>query len=228
MQALRLRNGMQKSSERSVHARNLQQRSCSPIKLADNTHTNEEMQEPDATMMEVELPSPAFLSDGRDGCGCFRKDQGVPFHQEGSAVGRDTLASGRGRPTRPSSMENLPENTLAQDMAQLSVQERNDVFEEIHGVDGVVEESPEFVEDKLARMKEEIQKIVHREAYNKAVLLAPTRVHSQQFCLMFLRSTKFDAKAAAAKIVAHFDFKSKLFGAEKVNFVYRIVTGFVA
>ena len=194
--------------------------------MAENIH-KEEMED-DATMMAVELPAPGFQTEGRDGCGCFRQNQGVQFHQEGSAVGRDTLAGGRGRPKRPPSMENLPENTLAQDMAQLSVQERNTMFEEIHGVDGVVEEGPEFVEDKLARMKEEIQKIVHREAYNKAVLLSPTRVHSKQFCLMFLRSTKFDAKAAAAKIVAHFDFKSKLFGAEKVKFVHRIVTSFVA
>ena len=174
------------------------------------------------TMIEVEQQtfniSNTMSYDGCGGCGCVPQDSVGRLHQSGSAVGRDTLGgAGSEIGERRAAFDDETVKTIGEDMAKLSVSERNDVFEEIHGVDEIIEERPDFVDDQISKMKEEISKIVHKEAYNKAFLLAPTRVHNKNFLLMFLRSTKFNSKAAAAKIVCYFDWKYKLFGAEKVS-----------
>ena len=86
------------------------------------------------------------------------------------------------------------------------------MHEEIHGIVDIPDEEPEFVENCLKQMDDEIQKIKKRAAYNKAHFLAPTKVKCPEFRLMFLRATSFDPRAAAKRVVMHFQNKAELFG----------------
>lgn len=113
-----------------------------------------------------------------------------------------------------------PTLSLGKELAKLSFQERLVITEELHGVQSgaiVEEEDPSFVQKRVHALYEEIQRIRpnQKEDYRKACFLAPTKYHRNlSFDLMFLRSTKFDAKAAARRIVDHFRYKVQLFGPE--------------
>ena len=90
---------------------------------------------------------------------------------------------------------------LARDLASLSMQERVHILEDIHGVASVPHEDPEFVENCLVQMENEINQLKRKDFYSKALFLAPSRVKDAAFRLMFLRATDFDPSRAAKMIV---------------------------
>jgi hypothetical protein len=47
-------------------------------------------------------------------------------------------------------------NLLAQEMRSLSVEERDRLCEEIHGVAGIIEETPELLKTKLGQMRKDL------------------------------------------------------------------------
>lgn len=110
------------------------------------------------------------------------------------------------------------ENRLAEELNALTVQERNDVYDEVHGVNEVIQETPEFVADSLEKMRLEISKISKpkRRALNRAIFLKPSLEHDDKFHLAFLRSVRFDTTEAAKRICNHFEHKIQLFGEEKL------------
>ena len=57
---------------------------------------------------------------------------------------------------------------LTRELGKLTADEREKLYEEIHGIVDIPEEEPEFVENCLKQMDDEIQKIKKRAAYNKA------------------------------------------------------------
>jgi hypothetical protein len=79
---------------------------------------------------------------------------------------------------------------LASELDQLSLRERERVFEEVHGVAPIQEEDLDFVTNCLLQLEEEIGFIRRKQAYEKAVFLAP--VKDRGLRLMFLRSVSFD------------------------------------
>ena len=105
---------------------------------------------------------------------------------------------------------------LAKDMRQLSTEERNEAFHDIHGVSDVTEESPEFINDRLERLEVEISKISMKVAYRLAESMNPDYVSNRKFRLMFLRCDRFDPRKAAARLVSHFEWKLELFGPFKL------------
>ena len=105
---------------------------------------------------------------------------------------------------------------MTRELGKLTPDEREKLYEEIHGIVNIPDEEPEFVERCLSQMEDEIQKIKKRAAYNKAHFLAPTKVKCRDFRLMFLRGTSFDPRAAAKRIVTHFHNKAELFGKQNV------------
>ena len=105
----------------------------------------------------------------------------------------------------------------ASELAQLSAEERNIVYEDIHGVLDVRHEHPEMIDRKLEEMKIEIRKVKERSAYNKALFLAPSKISRPAFHLMFLRAEMFNPRRAARRLVSHFHYKALLFGREKVS-----------
>lgn len=105
---------------------------------------------------------------------------------------------------------------LASEMNSLSLQERDHVYDEIHGVANLVEETPLFLHVKLDELQEEIAKIRNKPAYDRAMAIGPNYVQDPAFCLPFLRAKSFNAKLAAAQLVAHLDVKQEFFGTNKL------------
>lgn len=115
-------------------------------------------------------------------------------------------------------------------MNQLTIMEREELYEEIHGVEQIIEESDEFVQKKLEEMDFELNhKIVHNPAYVRAMMLHandekkgdeegrpgdrfPHHVTNRKFRIMFLRSEKFDAPKAARRLVRFLEGKLQYLG----------------
>jgi hypothetical protein len=110
---------------------------------------------------------------------------------------------------------------FVKELNDLSLAERERVYEEIHGVASAIDESsPDFVSQKLEELEQELQKMsrkrVNGSGYHMAHFLAPQYVKNRDFRLMFLRADHFSAPAAAKRLELHFDWKLKLFGIEKL------------
>ena len=121
--------------------------------------------------------------------------------------------------TTPQTMQPRPEETLAlvaTELNQLSLEERERVQEEIHGVASLVAEDKQLVSRRLIQLNIEIGYIRKRSAYERALFLSPGLVLDEDFRLMFLRADNFDPRKAAQRMVNFFEFKLDLFGAEKL------------
>lgn len=123
-------------------------------------------------------------------------------------------------------MEDIPEsnpspdgidNLLNEELYNLSLDERGQVFDDIHGVSDDIEETPQLISESLQRVDDELRLINDKYAYDFAYALDPKYVKNRVFRLRFLRATSFDAKAAALRIVQHFEIKMELFGKDKLS-----------
>ena len=86
-------------------------------------------------------------------------------------------------------------------------------------------EEPQFVQDSLANLNNELSNINHNDkvAYEQVLEQSqrqanPSEVYvmSDSFKLSFLRADRFNAKDAAKKIVGYFQIKKELFGVENL------------
>jgi hypothetical protein len=125
-----------------------------------------------------------------------------------------TCGGGKAPPETPAKTDG--DALLAQELNQLSLEERERVYEEIHGVAEAVEETEDFVKEKLEQIQEEIMKIRKRAAYDKAFFMSPERVKDRAFRLMFLRAECFHARKAAKRLVLFFHHKLEFFGLERL------------
>jgi hypothetical protein len=103
---------------------------------------------------------------------------------------------------------------LALDMNKISPNEREKVYDDLHGVSGVVDETPELVASCLAELEREIAKIRDRDAYIAAASKDSSYTTSRTLRLKFLRAEHFDSKNAAARLVVFFEKKLELFGSD--------------
>ena len=106
---------------------------------------------------------------------------------------------------------------LADELNAMSVQEREKVYEEIHGVDSDTPESPELISSYLRKFDVQLSHIKNKPAYDLAYQLNAGFVANDKFRLMFLRSTQFQVNAAAEKLVSYFEYKLDLFGPNKLD-----------
>lgn len=106
---------------------------------------------------------------------------------------------------------------VADEMNKLTFQERELVYEDLHGVSRPQEEFSDIIAQQIQETRKELANLRVKSAYNKAVFLNPDYVDSDEFTLMFLRSCKFDPKQTANKIVDHFKYKMELFGYDNVG-----------
>jgi hypothetical protein len=104
------------------------------------------------------------------------------------------------------------ENLLVRDLNNLSLTEREKVYDDLHGVSGLVHESPELVASCLAELELEIATTRRRDAYTAAARKDSSFTHSRTLRLKFLRAEHFDSKKAAARLVGFFERKLELFG----------------
>lgn len=101
---------------------------------------------------------------------------------------------------------------IAEELGKLSLEEREKVYEDVHGVSHLVEETPELIEESLELMEIEIHSIRQKDAYDQAKLLSNGFVTNRKFLLGFLRAESFNAKKAAARFTKYFKCKLEMFG----------------
>jgi hypothetical protein len=107
---------------------------------------------------------------------------------------------------------------LAQAMAAMSVDEREQSIFDVHGVSDVIHEEPSFVRAKLEDMEMELSKITRgKEGYMQAEAQNKEYVICHKFRLKFLRAEIFNARLAAVRLVRFFEEKKKLFGPDKLT-----------
>ena len=103
---------------------------------------------------------------------------------------------------------------LSSELNSLSLQERGSIYEEIHGVDSEIEETPQLVAESLQLMGAALQLQVPalRDLYNQARQINPDYVDSHSFWLQFLRAEYFVAPKAALKLCRFLAGKVEYFG----------------
>jgi len=106
---------------------------------------------------------------------------------------------------------------ICKEMNELSLQERERTFDEIHGVHPIVNETPELIPLAIQQFQWTISQIQHKPAYLLAREQSESYVTSPQFALMFLRSTSFDVPTAAQKCVDYCQGKLDLFGVDTLT-----------
>jgi hypothetical protein len=108
--------------------------------------------------------------------------------------------------------QKIVENVVAQEINQMTLKEREVVYEELHGVARVVEETPEFVAQRLQALDQALREISSKPAYDQAESICHEYVNAPKFRLMFLRAEYFDPKKAAIRLVKFMEGKLKYFG----------------
>jgi hypothetical protein len=146
----------------------------------------------------------------------------------------------------------LSEHVIASQLNQLSTDERNFVLQDIHGVADLVEETPEFVQDSIGKLQQELEVILLKDqqnnpqnpsAYAQSVqqyLVRHQQLHQHRsesspsslsgtcspmdsdFLLSFLRADQFNVPKAAERIVRYFQEKRYLFGSENLTHEIRM------
>jgi hypothetical protein len=106
----------------------------------------------------------------------------------------------------------LVDSFLAKEFNTLSVQERSRTYEELHGVNDCVEESPILLHTSLRQLDEALTRITVKRAYDIAEHQNKDYVRDTNFRLMFLRADGFHPERAATRMVAFFEGKLQYFG----------------
>jgi hypothetical protein len=102
---------------------------------------------------------------------------------------------------------------LSREMQSLSMNERTQVQEEIHGVSNLCpEETPEMVDEALKNMQDHLDKMKHKPIYDQ---LSPfSYLHTKEWRLRFLRCDLFDCQKAAVRLVRFTDYMEKEYDIE--------------
>mmetsp|Transcript_5105 Transcript_5105/g.12200 ORF Transcript_5105/g.12200 Transcript_5105/m.12200 type:complete len:520 (-) Transcript_5105:56-1615(-) len=109
------------------------------------------------------------------------------------------------------------EELMSRELYRLSLEERNNFQDEIHGVRCVApEETPEFLRNSLIQIEYELENVVpldQKHAYLQAKTFEQqTYILQDDFKLRFLRCELFDASKAATRMALFLDLLLDLFG----------------
>jgi hypothetical protein len=108
---------------------------------------------------------------------------------------------------------------LAKEMNDLTVDERERLFDEIHGVLKEREETPGFAETCCDQFDNALSKLssAKRKYLGRAFFLNPSIQKDAKFKMMFLRADNYNARRAAQRMAGFFTFKRELFGDDKLH-----------
>jgi hypothetical protein len=123
--------------------------------------------------------------------------------------------------SHPPSEDPSPETDaiFAAELNKLSMKERDEVLQDVHGVSDVMEEKIDFIKSCFQDLEKSLSLIpaVDKAAYLRARAQNEGYVNDEKFLLMFLRADAFDTISAAARMVGFFQTKLELFGPEKLG-----------
>jgi hypothetical protein len=99
----------------------------------------------------------------------------------------------------------------------LTDDERRKVHEDVYGGEQLVTETDTMLVNGVAMLRDAVQSIPDEEktAYLEALEIAPLLVERESNPVAFLRCENYDAWAAARHLVAYWDVRKKIFGAER-------------
>ena len=103
---------------------------------------------------------------------------------------------------------------LTEELNQMTFQEREKIYDELHGVDNVLQETEQLVATALKEMDLALQRIPNKFIYEKARRINAHYVEDPSFRLMFLRSDYFNPEQAARRLLKFLENKVKFFGDE--------------
>ena len=106
---------------------------------------------------------------------------------------------------------------IARDLNSMSLQDREEVFFDLHGVSPPVTETSELIIRSLAELQDSIAKTTIKPAYELAQASNEEYVKNPKFLLKFLRAERFDVHKAASRLLLFFECKMELFGSEKLT-----------
>lgn len=102
---------------------------------------------------------------------------------------------------------------LSSTLKSLTLEEREKVMYDIHGVSDIPGETPSWKAEKLLELSDEVAKIVRgKDAYEMARGQSTEYVENEEFRLKFLRKFEWDAKKAARNLIRYFNAKLEIFG----------------
>mmetsp|Transcript_5212 Transcript_5212/g.15226 ORF Transcript_5212/g.15226 Transcript_5212/m.15226 type:complete len:571 (+) Transcript_5212:512-2224(+) len=143
-------------------------------------------------------------------------DSFVSQQSKRSRLGPATQRGGAGGKRKTDMTEG--ELQITRDLKQLTLNDKQKINNEVEGSEfDVVHETPELIATSLQAMSSELAKMRTKKGFDFALFVSPRRVKDPEFRLMFLRAEKFHIRKAAKRIIAFFDFKMDLFGAENIT-----------
>jgi hypothetical protein len=108
---------------------------------------------------------------------------------------------------------------FVEELNKLTMQERDEVLQDVHGVSDIMNENPLTMQAIIAQLKQELDlmPLKQKGAYLQALEQNQNYVHDDQFLLMFLRADRFNVRASALRCVSFFEHKLQLFGKDKLG-----------
>jgi hypothetical protein len=108
------------------------------------------------------------------------------------------------------------DNIIARKMSKLSMEDREKIYQDVHGVSAGIEETPSFIDDCKHKLEFEIQKLKNKKDYDIARKLNPEYVQDPDFLIKFLRADHFEVKKSEVRLARYFKAKMELFGEDKI------------
>ena len=108
---------------------------------------------------------------------------------------------------------------VAREMNDLSIAEREQVLNDVHGVTNIPYEGSKEMDEKLMELEFKIQTLsddTNQSAYKQALRISKDYVQNRFFRIKFLRADRFDTGKAAKRMLAFFEQKLILFGRDKL------------
>ena len=133
-------------------------------------------------------------------------------------VAPEFIADVFSRPLPPNASDfESADSLVASQLAELSVQDREKAYMDVHGIAEYAEETPQLVNESLEQLQKEIELLPDKRAYDLAEIMYPEYVRDRDFRLGFLRCESFDCQKAALRFIRHFQMKLDLFGVDKLG-----------
>jgi hypothetical protein len=106
---------------------------------------------------------------------------------------------------------------IANELKNLSFDERTAACEDVHGVAAPAEEeTPEAIAAWMEEFREVMRKNRNSQEYEKAVFLNPDYVTDEAVVMMFLRAEDYNVKKAVVRMIKHYKHKLEIFGIDKL------------
>ena len=112
---------------------------------------------------------------------------------------------------------NEMEQLIVKELNTLTLQEREAVYDDIHGVAELQKETPTMLKDLITKMRNKLKDMVNTRtinttAYEQALFLSPKRTLSSKLLLQFIRADLYDINKACKRYIDYYKYKLQLFG----------------